>query len=98
MRSKRRGLPPGLFLPVLRRLAVYEMLRRSWGWLAARFQGRPQAGQLLLWLLRGVFGAIVISMAMVAFQHVYEASQETAQGWIAFSVILGGGLLLILTD
>jgi uncharacterized protein YacL len=54
---------------------------------------------VLLWLLRGVFGAIVISMAMIAFQHLSEvAPDDSVQAFAAFFAILGLGFLLVLTD
>lgn len=76
-----------------------EFIRHLWGRLTAGFASKPQSGQVLLWVLRGVFGAVIISMAMFAFQYVYEASKEdTRQAWTAFAAILGGGFLLVLTD
>lgn len=77
---------------------MFDLSRRIWGWLGSRFEGKPKAGQVLLWVLRGVFGVFVISMAMLAFQQVQEATKETGPGYLAFFGILGGGLLLVLTD
>jgi uncharacterized protein YacL len=54
---------------------------------------------MLLWLLRGVFGAVVISVAMIAFQHFYEFRPgEPVVAWTAFLAILGLGLLVVITD
>jgi uncharacterized protein YacL len=77
---------------------VFDLFRRIWGGLASRFQGKPTAGQLMLWVLRGVFGAIVISMAMLAFQHVWVATEDNLPAWTAFFAILGLGALLVMTD
>jgi uncharacterized protein YacL len=73
--------------------------RRLFGWFARRFQTRPRPGQVLLWILRGCFGAIVIGMAMVAFQHFNEnLPPQTTRAWAAFFGILGVGFLLVLAD
>ncbi len=83
---------------------MFHLLRRTWRWLASCFPGRPQQGQVLLWVLRGVFGAIVISMAMIAFQFTLgtpadsERQPDTGPAYLVFFSILGGGLLLVLTD
>jgi uncharacterized protein YacL len=78
---------------------VLSLLSRYSEWLSSKFQRQPGTGQVLLWVLRGVFGAIVISMAMIAFQHFSQAFPDDpgrAQG--AFLGILGAGILVILTD
>jgi uncharacterized protein YacL len=78
---------------------VLSLARTFWGGLSNRFERRPTSGQVLLWLLRGVFGAIVISMAMIAFRYSSEASpNDPAQAYLAFFGILGLGFLLVLTD
>jgi uncharacterized protein YacL len=60
--------------------------------------GRPASGQLLLWGLRGIFGVVVIGMAMVAFRQFNEEATDTFPGYLAFFAILGGGFLVVLTD
>jgi uncharacterized protein YacL len=78
---------------------VYSLLRKIWAGLSNRFEGRPRSSDVLLWLLRGVFGVLVISMAMLAFQHLNEtAPDEQFQQFGAFFGILGLGFLLVLTD
>ncbi|MFM7150590.1 MAG: PIN/TRAM domain-containing protein [Gemmataceae bacterium] len=78
---------------------MVAVLQRAMGWLTGGLSGTTNAGQVLLWVFRGVFGAFVISMAMYAFQHVYETSNnDTRQAWIAFTIILGCGFFLVLTD
>jgi uncharacterized protein YacL len=68
------------------------------GRLSGYFAKRPPSGHLLLWLLRGVFGAICIGIAMLAFRHFSEGPGDTANGYVAFLCILGAGLLIVLTD
>jgi uncharacterized protein YacL len=64
-----------------------------------RFDGRPRPGQVLLWLFRGVFGAILISVALIAVQHIQAInSGETYQAWLAFFIILAAGVLFVVTD
>jgi uncharacterized protein YacL len=76
-----------------------DRLRRLLGWFTARLENRPQSGTVLLWLLRGCFGALVISMAMIAFQHFNEANPiQPVSAWAAFLGILGTGFLVVLTD
>jgi uncharacterized protein YacL len=55
------------------------------------------SGHMLLWLLRGIFGAIVIGMAMIAFRHFNEEGEQSS-GLFAFFAILLVGFLIILTD
>jgi uncharacterized protein YacL len=62
------------------------------------FAKRPPSGHVLLWLLRGVFGAICIGIAMLAFQHFSTGLSDTASGYIAFFCILGAALLIVVTD
>jgi uncharacterized protein YacL len=83
----------------LGRFAVLSFVRRFFGWFFGHFEGRPRSGQVLLWLLRGAFGAVVISVAMIAFQHVSESRPgEPVLAGIAFLIILGMGVLVVLTD
>jgi uncharacterized protein YacL len=66
--------------------------------LSRYFAKRPASGQLLLWLLRGCFGAVCIGIAMLAFRHFSEGPGDTANGYIAFLCILGACLLIVVTD
>jgi uncharacterized protein YacL len=53
----------------------------------------------MLWLLRGVFGAIIISTAMIAYQHFSQATPDDIVPALgAFLGILGIGLLVVLGD
>src|ERR1051326_7080185 len=74
-------------------------LRSLMAWLSGKLGGRTESGQVLLWLLRGCFGAMIISMAMLAFDRI---NKDPAYGLaIAFAVFLGiltAGLLVVVTD
>src|SRR5262245_13773893 len=53
----------------------------------------------MLWGLRGIFGALIISLAMLAFQHFQRvAPEEGLQAWVAFFAILVLGVLVVVTD
>ncbi len=66
--------------------------------LSGYFAKRPASGQVLLWLLRGCFGAVCIGIAMLAFRHFSEGPGDTANGYIAFLCILGAFLLIVVSD
>ncbi len=76
---------PQFLSPILGRLPHY-------------FSKRPSSGRVLLWLLRGCFGAICIGIAMLAFRHFSVEPGDTANAWLAFVCILGAALLIVLTD
>ena len=64
-----------------------------------RLEGRPRSGQVMLWIFRGVFGAILISVSMIAVQHFQAISpDESFQAWMAFVCILGAGVVFVVTD
>ncbi len=77
-----------------------NLLRKLSPRLAELFEERVPPGQVLLWLLRGMFGAIVISMAIVAFRHFVSqpVPDHEARAWTAFIGILAGGLIIVMTD
>lgn len=67
--------------------------------MAGQFDGKPRSGQVILWLLRGAFGAVVISVAMIAFQHFNDTNpEEPFYAWAAFLVILVVGLGIVVVD
>jgi uncharacterized protein YacL len=66
--------------------------------LANHFDKRPSSGTVLLWLLRGCFGAVCIGIAMLAFRHFSEGPGDTANGYVAFLCILGSALFIVVTD
>jgi uncharacterized protein YacL len=63
------------------------------------WETRSSSVDLLLWGLRGIFGAIVISMAIVAFYFVNNRFPDAQlYAWAAFLGIIASGLLIVLTD
>jgi uncharacterized protein YacL len=89
--------PPGGFYP-----GRFSMLSQIFSPLLDRvsryFSKRPPSGYVLLWLLRGVFGAICIGIAMLAFRHFSEGPGDATNGYLAFACILGAGLFIVLSD
>jgi uncharacterized protein YacL len=75
-----------------------RLLRSVLGRLSGDYLARPASGHVLLWLLRGCFGAVVIGMAMIAFRHFDQARGDIVNAWVAFFAILGAGFLIVLTD
>jgi uncharacterized protein YacL len=74
---------------------VYNLLRQFF----TGFENKPRSGQVLLWLLRGAFGAVVISIAIIAAQHfLVTRPEEGVYAWLAFFSILLVGLVIVLTD
>src|SRR5437870_12860419 len=73
-----------------------QYLLNKW---AALFRGPSSSGNVLLWLLRGAFGAISISVAFVAFSYFNEKPREdSTTGILAFVSILLGSLVIVLID
>lgn len=71
-------------------------------WLRERFRSSKSAGHVVLWLLRGFFGAILIGLAWIsfdAFNHPPAGdAPDPGTGILAFVVILGIGFLVVATD
>jgi uncharacterized protein YacL len=53
---------------------------------------------MLIWLLRGAFGAVIIGLAMLAFRNFSDEWADNFYGYIGFASILGIGLLIVVTD
>jgi len=66
-------------------------------WFSTPGEQRTSPMQVLLWLLRGCFGAIVIGMALLAFRY-YADIEGTHTAYIAFFTILGVGLAIVVLD
>jgi len=77
-----------------------NLLRKLSPRLADQMEQQMPQGQIILWILRGIFGIIVSGMAVVAFQFYLNQGAEDKEfrAWAAFFGILGGGLLIVLTD
>jgi uncharacterized protein YacL len=76
-------------------------LRDTLGRWLGRKDGPAPAGQLLIWVLRGCFGAIIIGLALLAFRLFSVTEQQKDEpfyGYIAFFSTLGVGLLIVVTD
>ncbi len=75
------------------------LFQRLLSWLRVNPDDRPRSGQVLLWGLRGVFGAVVISLAMLSFQHFQRSSPtDFVLPWVAFLAILLLGVLVVVSD
>src|SRR5438552_14888743 len=67
--------------------------------LAQRFGTTASPGGVLLWLLRGAFGAIVIGVAYVAFSYYNNPPHyETGAGLAAFFGVILSGLIVVAMD
>jgi uncharacterized protein YacL len=74
-------------------------LRRWWKGVGEGFRGPTQSANVVLWILRGCFGAIIIGMAWVAFQYFMSGSRpDSTRGIQAFVAILGIGFVVLATD
>jgi uncharacterized protein YacL len=72
------------------------------GWLGVQSQTRARTGGVLLWILRGCFGAVVIGLALWLRLKGHDVNREppsdSVKGWVIFASILGVGLLVVITD
>jgi uncharacterized protein YacL len=67
--------------------------------LTAMLGGPSPSGNVLLWLLRGAFGAITIGVAYVAFTYFMgRTPPDSTIGVVAFVLILLGGVLIVVAD
>src|SRR5260370_15561887 len=73
-------------------------------WFAQGYRTLRESGHLMLWLLRGAFGAIIIGFAWFFF-NLYAGAEANAastadpeSGKLAFGAILGLGFLVLVTD
>src|SRR5262245_36238211 len=74
-------------------------MHKSYAWLAERFQGPSATGNVVLWLLRGCFGAMIIGMALLAFSDFYDPPRDNFEMALwAFVSLLGIGFLVVAVD
>jgi uncharacterized protein YacL len=69
----------------------------SGGWfrrLGERWRERPQSNHILVWILRTLFVAVLIGLGWAAYEHF----QDPASGLLAFFVIFGVGLAVLIGD
>jgi uncharacterized protein YacL len=74
-----------------------SVLRTAFSRLTSGWRGRTDSGHVILWLLRGCFGAIIIGMAWVAFL-IFNDETDPSRGITAFAVVVGLGVLVMVTD
>jgi uncharacterized protein YacL len=78
---------------------VLNYLRTLFAPLFGDFRGPTPASTLLLWIVRGLFGAIVISVALVTFSFVNNQSSDNFYlAVLVFVAVLVGGFLIVLAD
>jgi uncharacterized protein YacL len=65
--------------------------------LTSGWEPRSSSVDLLLWGMRGIFGVIVMGIAITTFTYV-TTRYDSLTAWITFFAILGIGLLVVLTD
>jgi uncharacterized protein YacL len=74
-------------------------LGRWWKGFREGLKGPPHSADVVLWVLRGCFGAIIIGMAWTAFTYFNSLPQrDPGRGIQAFVAILGLGFLVLATD
>src|SRR5262245_31615738 len=74
-------------------------LGRWWKGLQEKLGGPTHSSSLVLWVLRGCFGAIMIGMALAAFDYFNSSPRsDPARGLQAFFVILSLGFFVLITD
>jgi uncharacterized protein YacL len=74
-------------------------LGRWWKGVGEGFKGPTQPANVVLWVLRGCFGAIIIGMAWAAFEYfMKEPRPDSTRGIQAFIGILSIGFLVLATD
>jgi uncharacterized protein YacL len=64
---------------------------------AESFRTTARSGNVLLWLLRGLFGVLIIGMGAYASPHL-SPQPDWWGAMLVFAGIVGGGLLVVLTD
>jgi uncharacterized protein YacL len=79
---------------------VLKYLRSLFAPLAGGFGAPTPPGQLLLWIVRGLFGVLVISVALATFSFLNAQDSEHGfyVGVLAFIGILIGGFFIVLSD
>src|SRR5438876_11871383 len=74
-------------------------LRDLLTWFSGNLGERTESGHVLLWLLRGCFGAIIISMAMLALDYLDNHKEfGFVTAVVVFLGILAIGLTIVMTD
>jgi uncharacterized protein YacL len=66
-------------------------------WFSHPFRATSHSSNLVLWILRGCFGAIIIGIALIAFNYFDKEGDWNTAFWM-FVGILGVGVLVVATD
>jgi uncharacterized protein YacL len=78
---------------------VFNPFQMFLSWFKNRDAMPGSSSHVLLWMVRGVFGAIIIGLAITAFRYYNDAPRlDNYTGLTAFVGILGLGFLVVLTD
>jgi uncharacterized protein YacL len=79
---------------------VFSSLRSFFSsFLGGGGQPRGSSPSLLLWVLRGIFGAILIGLAIISFRRIADnPANDIFFAWCLFVGVLLLGLLIIVTD
>lgn len=78
-----------------------ERFKQFGQWFRQLFGESKSSTSVILWVLRGCFGAIIIGMAWIAFDHFNNprvGPSDTVSGLYSFIGILALGLLIVATD
>src|SRR5262249_55663486 len=90
----RAGTP---LIPLRRLPVLANLIRTLSGRLKGPFQKPARSGNLLLWLLRGCFGATVIGLATAALYY-FDRQGQFDFAWVAFGAIMATGILVVSVD
>jgi uncharacterized protein YacL len=78
---------------------MWNYLRSAFASLPGGFKGPTTSSQLLLWVVRGLFLAIVISVALATFSFLMSLNPDNFfLGVLAFIGIIVVGFMIVLTD
>ena len=81
---------------------MLNLFRPFLRWFSLSEEPGLSSSRVLLWLVRGIFGAILIGLAIKAFYHFMTPEEsphgDTFKSWTAFLVILGSGLFIVMLD
>src|SRR5262245_40817292 len=74
-------------------------LRRPQEWLSRSFRVAPRSGDIMLWILRGSFAAIIIGLAYRRLDYMGKDQPAVpAAGLAAFLAVLGVGVGVVALD
>jgi uncharacterized protein YacL len=78
---------------------MWNYLRSAFASLPGGFRGPTTSSTLLLWGVRGLFGAIVISVALATFSFLMSLTPDNfVPSLLAFIAIIVVGMLIVATD